>query len=109
MKIAKRSSTNQNFSRMVTLKVGMCLTARVDEDKKIIVEHSHVLPFPHFVYIVEKIKETEVVLIDTSHNNTWKINEAGLSQCELVSEDVHSNWDQVDCEFINRVLSSDED
>lgn len=105
MKIAKRSSRNEHFDNLVSLKIGMCLTARIDEDMNVINNnHGHSLPYPHFVYIVSKITNDTITLIDTSHNNKWTIKEEGLIDCELVCEDVHSNCNQVDCEFINRVL-----
>ncbi len=101
MKICKRYSDNEDFSRECDLKVGMCITGRVVDDSPL-----PGLPYPHFVYIVESIKEDSVFLIDTANNNSWSIPEEELQNCELVSE-FHRNNNQVDCEYINRVLTGE--
>lgn len=100
--IAKRYSAQEDFNSLIPLKIGMCLTSRVNDDQEII--EPRTLPYPDFVYIVEKIKENTIILIDTAHNNTWDIPYSDLDGCELVQE-FHKNVHDVDCEFINRVLS----
>lgn len=108
MQISKRNYKNDNFNNLYELKIGMCITGRINEENQIIYNGlGHSLPYPQFVYIVAKIEPNKILLIDTSHNNRWEIKEDGLLQCELVVEDIHSNVNEVDCEFINRALCND--
>jgi hypothetical protein len=103
--IARRASPRETFDNYVQLRVGMCITARINEDREIITKgNGHALSYPNFVYVVGKIDGDRIVLIDTAHNNTWKINQEELAECEVVDE-FHPNCNDIDCEFINRVLT----
>lgn len=104
-KILKRDSDNDDGS-IISLKVGMCLTAKTNDGKVILSKNGggHPLPYPDFAYIVMEIRHNRIDLVDTSHNNQWNITSEDLSECELVGEFHYCN-NQIDCEFINRALS----
>lgn len=108
MKIAYRSSENQDFSQSYNLKVGMCLTARVNNNREpVMYNYGHHLPYADFCYIVYKIDDNLIYLIDTAHNNQWDIKKEHLDTCELVME-FHGCHDHIDCSYINDVLSFDD-
>lgn len=106
IKIAIRATNSGDFTSFAPLRVGMCITTRVNLDYEPITNFS--LPFHDFVYIVTRFDKSFVYLVDTSHNNTTSISVKDLETCELVSE-FHKNNLQVDCDHINRVLSGDYD
>lgn len=99
--VSRDSNSNNSFESLVPLKVGMCITTRVDEDYN--PPQNFPLPFHHFVYIVTDFNQETVFLVDTSHNNTTTINAQELEQCELVAE-FHKNNLNIDCDHINQVL-----
>jgi len=101
--VCHRYTDEDDFTNLILLRVGMCITGRVNSDNAKLAADCD-LPYPDFVYVVCKIKNNSVLLIDTAHNNSWDLDISVLSSCELVQE-FHRNVDHVDCEYINRALT----
>ena len=101
--IASRYSRYEEFTNLIPLKIGMCIGARVDDNSEPIDKYNTPLPYIDFVYIVGDIKEDKIIIIDTAHNNQWTLKPSELANCELIG-DFHAQYDNIDCEYINRAL-----